>query len=111
MTPELWQEAPSSTGFLYQFGSGFLQGMTTLPVGQSPQTEGEGIARTLGVVAGFAGLLVPGKLARVVGAKRLARTLERVPSVPVGGDLQCHRRWHCYRCPFCSCFPSADPSK
>lgn len=53
-------------GAIKQLGSGFLSGFTTINVGDDPKGTYEGIARSVGHLAGFAGIIpIPGKLARV----------------------------------------------
>lgn len=70
-------------GAIQQLGAGFLSGFTTVNVGDEPKGTYEGIARSIGHLAGFAGMIpIPGKLARI---SKLAGALKSLQgkSVPM----------------------------
>jgi len=69
-----------------QAGSGFVEGFTTLEVGKAPQNEYEGIARSLGHLAGFVGF-VPNVFKGIKGAEALSQAIPKLKgmSVPMLG--------------------------
>ena len=54
-------------GMVKQIVEGYISGFTTINVGEAPQTPYEGIARSVGSLAGFVGYL-PGAPVRAIGA-------------------------------------------
>lgn len=76
-----------------QAGSGFVEGFTTLEVGKPPQNEYEGIARSLGHLAGFVGY-VPNLFKGVKGAEALSQAIPKLKgmSVPMLGASAVQKR-------------------
>lgn len=65
---------------VYQFGAGFGSGFTTIPMGEDPEDTSELIARSLGGVFGFLGI-IPGafasggmNIAAIAGSRALIKT-------------------------------------
>jgi hypothetical protein len=73
-----------------QLGSGFAEGLTTLPVGSKPVNTYERIAHSLGHLAGFAPSIMtaPAKyLAKKAGAYGLARTAKAFKGIEKSGAV------------------------
>ena len=77
--PFLKQHTSGIPGILQQAASGYMSGMTTFDVGDPPDSTYEGIARSVGHLAGFAGI-VPLVPLKVLGVTRMAKSLGAAPA-------------------------------
>ena len=77
--PFLKQHTTGVTGLVQQAASGFFSGITTFNVGDPPKSTAEGIARSAGHLAGFAGI-VPLAPLKAMGAVRMATALGGAPA-------------------------------